>query len=74
MTPTFRSVARTVWVWFRLLAGIGLVVVGIIGLFLPVLQGVLMIIAGLVILSAHFHWARWLLNYVRRRAGLRDPR
>jgi uncharacterized protein YqgC (DUF456 family) len=32
--------------------GIGLIIAGIIGLFVPLLQGVLMIIAGVVILKA----------------------
>jgi Flp pilus assembly protein TadB len=33
------------------IAGIGLILLGIIGLFLPILQGVLMIIAGIGLLS-----------------------
>jgi uncharacterized membrane protein YbaN (DUF454 family) len=33
------------------IAGIGLILLGIVGLFLPVLQGVLMIIVGLGLLS-----------------------
>lgn len=32
--------------------GIGLIIAGVIGLFVPLLQGVLMIIAGVVILKA----------------------
>ena len=33
------------------IAGIGLILLGIVGLFLPVLQGILMIIAGVGLLS-----------------------
>lgn len=33
------------------IAGIGLILLGIVGLFLPVLQGVLMILAGIGLLS-----------------------
>jgi len=48
------------------------VIVGIIGLFLPVLPGILMILAGLAILSAHYHWARRLMNYLRTRKAMRE--
>ena len=33
-----------------------LLILGIIGLFLPVLQGILMIFAGLTLLSTEYHW------------------
>lgn len=49
------------------LVGWAFIVVGIIGLFLPVLQGVLFILVGLIILSAEYHWARRLLEIVRKR-------
>lgn len=43
------------------------IVLGIAGLFLPVLQGVLFLLVGLVILSAEYHWARKLLDDLRTR-------
>lgn len=49
------------------LAGWAFVVVGIIGLFLPILQGILFILTGLIILSTEYHWARRLLEKVKKR-------
>ncbi len=46
----------------RLIAGWILVGVGILGLFLPVLQGVLMIAGGLAILSGESEFIRRLLK------------
>lgn len=43
------------------------IALGIAGLFLPVLQGILFLLVGLVILSTEYHWARRLLGYVRNR-------
>lgn len=51
----------------RLIGGIVLTVLGVLGLVLPVMPGWIFLIPGLVILSAHFHWARRLLGYVRGR-------
>jgi len=36
---------------FKKVAGIILIVIGVIGLFLPIIQGVLLIIAGLLLLG-----------------------
>ena len=33
--------------------GIGLIILGILGLFLPVLQGILFLVAGFLVLRAH---------------------
>jgi len=42
-------------------------VLGIAGLFLPVLQGILFLLIGLTILSAEYHWARrWILKLRQR--------
>ena len=40
---------------------------GVIGLFLPVLQGVLFILIGLAILSTEYVWAHHLLTKLRQR-------
>ncbi|HEY6307087.1 MAG TPA: PGPGW domain-containing protein [Candidatus Angelobacter sp.] len=48
-------------------AGWILVVLGVAGLFLPVLPGVLLLLAGLSILSYEYDWARrWSLKLRRR--------
>jgi hypothetical protein len=41
---------------FVTILGYILLILGIIGLFLPVLQGILMIFAGLTLLSTEYHW------------------
>ena len=58
---------KIVWRWVRIVAGFALLLGGIAGLFLPFLQGIAMIVAGLVLLAREFHWARRLLDWVKRR-------
>lgn len=53
MKPVSR--ARKVFDW---IAGLSLILLGIVGLFLPVLQGILFIFAGLAILGSHSPLAR----------------
>ena len=57
----------------RIAAGFLLLLFGVIGLFLPVLQGVLMILAGLAVLGRDVPWSRAiterLARFVRRRAA-----
>ncbi len=43
------------------------ILLGLIGLFLPFLQGILFILIGLSILSAEYVWAHQLLAYLRTR-------
>lgn len=50
-----------------LLLGWGFIVLGLIGLFLPILQGVLFLIVGLLILSSEYVWAHKLLQNIRTR-------
>jgi len=50
-----------------LLLGWGFIVLGMIGLFLPILQGVLFLIVGLLILSSEYVWAHKLLQKIRTR-------
>jgi uncharacterized membrane protein YbaN (DUF454 family) len=50
-----------------LLVGWGFILLGIVGLFLPILQGVLFLMIGLVILSSEYVWAHHLLMRLRRR-------
>jgi uncharacterized membrane protein YbaN (DUF454 family) len=50
-----------------LLAGWSFILLGIVGLFLPILQGVLFLLIGLVILSSEYVWAHHLLRKLRMR-------
>lgn len=50
-----------------LLMGWGFIVLGVIGLFLPILQGVLFLIVGLLILSSEYVWAHKVLQEIRTR-------
>lgn len=43
------------------------ILVGIAGLFLPILQGVLFLLIGLMILSTEYVWAHHLLRKIRER-------
>ncbi len=61
---------KQIWRLLRIISGFALLGLGIVGLFLPILQGIALIIAGLLLLAREYHWARSLLNWVRRkRAG-----
>ena len=55
---------------FKIIIGWSLLILGVFGLFLPVLQGILMITAGLAILSAHYIWAdklkKWFMKKIKR--------
>lgn len=55
------------WRMGRIVSGFFLLVLGVIGLFLPVLQGIAMIVAGLLILAPEFPWAQRLLNWLRQK-------
>lgn len=50
-----------------LVVGWAFVLLGIVGLFLPVLQGILFIFIGLFILSSEYIWAHHLLQKLRQR-------
>jgi uncharacterized protein YqgC (DUF456 family) len=49
------------------IAGWAFILLGIIGLFLPFLQGILFILVGLIILSTQYAWAGRLLAKLRAR-------
>ena len=51
--------------WIALVAGWAFLILGVIGLFLPVLQGILFIVIVLVILSTEHVWAHQLLKRAR---------
>jgi len=50
-----------------LVVGWGFIVLGILGLFLPILQGILFLLIGLIILSTEYVWAHHLLGRVLAR-------
>ena len=50
----------------RILSGIGLVILGIIGLIMPIMPGWVFLIPGLVILADHFPPVRRLLDWAKR--------
>ena len=60
LSPRFKRVALIIVGWL-------FIALGIVGLFLPVLQGILFLLIGLVILSTEYHWARRLLANLRTR-------
>ena len=47
-------------------------VLGVVGMFLPILQGFLFLFVGLIILARHAPWAERLLNYLRQRSPRLD--
>lgn len=53
--------------WALLVLGWGFILVGIAGLFLPVLQGILFLLIGLFILSTEYVWAHKLLAKLKAR-------
>jgi uncharacterized membrane protein YbaN (DUF454 family) len=46
--------------------GYGFLALGVLGLFLPVLQGFLFILVGLLILARHASWAERALDRLKR--------
>lgn len=54
------------WRIVRLSAGWALLVLGVIGLFLPILQGLIFIASGLALLSTDLPWAKNLLDRLSR--------
>ncbi|MBZ5649568.1 MAG: PGPGW domain-containing protein [Acidobacteriia bacterium] len=50
-----------------LIVGWAFILLGIVGLFLPILQGVLFLLVGLIILSSEYVWAHRLLTRLRER-------
>ena len=54
----------------RLVGGVGLVILGIIGLILPIMPGWIFLIPGLIILSDRFPAIKRLLEWAKRKAGI----
>lgn len=60
MKPAIKRVLVLIVGWLFLL-------VGIAGLFLPIIQGILCIVIGLLILSSEYVWAHNLLQRIKTR-------
>lgn len=68
MTDAKDSESRPAWKqWAILISGWVFIVLGILGLFLPFLQGILFLVIGLVLLAQVQHWPRRLLEKLKRR-------
>jgi uncharacterized protein len=50
-----------------LITGWSFILLGIVGLFLPFLQGLLFLVIGIIILSSQYAWARLLMAKLRKR-------
>ncbi len=61
---------RGVMRWLTVGAGWCLLVVGVAGLFLPVIQGLLCIASGLTLLSTEYRWAGDCLAWIKRKIRL----
>ena len=53
--------------WIRIIGGFAMLGVGTAGWLLPILPGWVFFIAGLVVLSTEFHWARKALQWLKNR-------
>jgi hypothetical protein len=55
----------------RTVAGVLLILMGVVSGFIPILQGWLFILAGLALLAVDYHWARrlkgWALDRLKRK-------
>ena len=77
--PARSDVRRKTWRIVRIASGSVLLVLGVIGLVVPVLQGWALILAGLAVLARDVPWARRWLNAIRdrirrmRRSSHRTP-
>lgn len=52
----------------RVSAGVSLVVLGILGLLLPIMPGWVFLIPGLLILSEYFPWVKRLVSWAKEKA------
>ncbi|MGH6896188.1 MAG: PGPGW domain-containing protein [Geminicoccaceae bacterium] len=56
--------------WLAL--GYAFLTLGVLGMFLPILQGFLFLFVGLIILARHAPWAERLLGYLREKSPTLD--
>ncbi len=65
---SWKTVKRPV----MLALGYTFLVLGVLGMFLPILQGFLFLFVGLIILARHAPWAERLLRYLRQKSRRLD--
>jgi len=65
---------KTITRFLVLVLGWALILLGIIGLFVPILQGILFILLGLWVLSRESQWAHRYLHKMRSRFPAADRR
>lgn len=63
----------TAWKWLRLTAGVLLIIAGVISGFLPIIQGWMLILAGLALLAPHYPPADRLLRRLREKFRKPEP-
>ena len=51
--------------WLKIIAGMAMLILGVIGWLLPIIPGWAFFIPGLMLLSHEFHWARRLLGWIK---------
>ncbi len=56
--------------WLRICVGLVFVLLGIIGLVLPIMPGWVFLIPGLVILAEYFPVVRRVLDWAKHKAGM----
>ena len=66
-----QQLKRQIWRVGRITAGVALLILGVIGLFLPFLQGILFLIMGLTLLSTESARAKAWLEWLQERSGWR---
>ena len=54
----------------RVIAGFALVLVGVIGLILPIMPGWIFLIPGLGLLAERFEWAKRLVVWAKRKSRI----
>lgn len=64
-------VQKTIWRAVRMVLGFAFLGLGVVGLFLPFLQGILFIIIGLTLLGRESSRARHILGWIRGRLSVR---
>jgi uncharacterized protein len=62
---------QQLWRIGKITLGVLLLVLGVVGLFLPFLQGILFLIMGLSLLSTESQRAKAWLHYLEQRTGWR---
>lgn len=62
MIPRPPSQVRRIVEW---VLGLTLIAIGVIGAFVPILQGWVFVLAGLALLSRHSRWARAILERLK---------